>query len=165
MSDLLQRTGRTVKDSYEQHSQSIFRIAFTYLKNRPDAEDAVQETFLRLIRARPAFSSEEHEKAWLIRTASNVCRDMLKSKARLHDTLDDHPELTEPALDKADGALLAAVAALPERYRSAVYLHYYEGYSVDELAGMLRRSPNTIKTWLSRGRERLKTELGGDFDA
>ena len=151
MQDALQRTGRAVKDVYEEHSQTVYRVAYTYMKNRPDAEDALQETFLRLIRGRVVFTDERHEKAWLIRTVSNVCRDMLKAKSRGHEDLDAHEEL-------------AAVMALPERYKAAGYLHYYEGYAVREIAEMLRLPPNTIKTRLFRARKALKEALGGDLD-
>ena len=162
MQDALQRTGRAVKDVYEEHSQTVYRVAYTYMKNRPDAEDALQETFLRLIRGKVVFTDERHEKAWLIRTVSNVCRDMLKARSRGHEDLDAHGELAAPA-PEADG-LLAAVMALPERYKAAVYLHYYEGYAVREIAEMLRLPPNTIKTRLFRARKALKEALGGDLD-
>ena len=146
MQALLLRTGRTVKDVYTEHAGTIYRVAYTYMKNRYDAEDAVQEAFLRLIRAR----------AWLIRTVSNVCRDQLRSKSRQHEDLDDHAELAAP--EQGDSALLAAVLALPEKYRIVLYLYGVEGYSVREIAALLRRPPNTIKTRLSRAREMLRTE-------
>jgi RNA polymerase sigma-70 factor (ECF subfamily) len=134
----------------------VYRVAYSYLKNRPDAEDALQETFLRLIRGRVCFTDETHEKAWLVRTVSNVCRDLLKAKARQHEPLDDHAELAAP--EQGENALLAAVLALPEKYRIVLYLYGVEGYSVREIAALLRRPPNTIKTRLSRAREMLKTE-------
>ena len=84
MQDLLLRTGRTVRDVYTEHAGTIYRVAYTYMKNRYDAEDAVQEAFLRLIRARPTLADARHERAWLIRTVSNVCRDLLKTAARRH---------------------------------------------------------------------------------
>lgn len=163
MPDALQRTGRAVRELYEEHSQTLYRIAFTYLKNRYDAEDALQETFLRLIRGRIAFADAQHEKAWLIRTLTNVCKDMLKAKSRHHMDLDEQTQLAAP--EPEVNSLMAAILALPDKYKAAVYLHYYEGYAVSEIADMLRRSPNTIKTWLSRARKALKETLGGDLDA
>ena len=159
MHDALQRTGRAVRDVYERHAAAVYRVAYSYMKNRYDAEDALQETFLRLLRADVTFVDERHELGWLIRTASNVCRDMLKSKARQHEDLADYPEL--PAPEREDG-LLAAILELPQKYKAAVYLHYYEGYTVREIAEMLHQPPNTIKTWLSRARRALKKELGGE---
>ena len=87
---------------------------------------------------------------------------MLKSRARTHEDLEDHPELPAP---ERDDAVLSAILALPEKYKAAVYLHYYEGYSGQEIASMLRTSPNTIKTLLSRARKALKNELGGEDHA
>lgn len=162
MHEALQRTGRAVRDVYEEHAAAVYRVAYSYMKNRYDAEDALQETFMRLLRSGARFADRKHELGWLILTASNVCRDMLKSKARAHEALDEHPELTAP---ERDDALLAAILALPEKYKAAVYLHYYEGYTVREIASMLRTSPNTIKTRLSRAREALKNELGGEDHA
>lgn len=163
MPDALQRTGRAVRELYEEYSQTLYRIAFTYLKNRYDAEDALQETFLRLIRGRVAFVDAQHEKAWLIRTVSNVCRDMLKAKSRHHLDLDAQTQLAAP--EPEANALLAAILALPDKYKTVVYLYYYEGYAVSEIADMLRQSPNTVKTWLFRARKALKESLGGDLDA
>ena len=163
MPDALQRTGRAVRELYEEYSQTLYRIAFTYMKNRYDAEDALQETFLRLIRGRVAFVDAQHEKAWLIRTVSNVCRDMLKAKSRHHLDLDAQTQLAAP--EPEANALLAAILALPGKYKTAVYLYYYEGYAVSEIADMLRQSPNTVKTWLFRARKALKESLGGDLDA
>ena len=163
MPDALQRTGRAVRELYEEYSQTLYRIAFTYMKNRYDAEDALQETFLRLIRGRVAFVDAQHEKAWLIRTVSNVCRDMLKAKSRHHLDLDAQTQLAAP--EPEANALLAAILALPDKYKAAVYLHYYEGYAVSEIADMLRQPPNTVKTWLFRARKTLKESLGGDLDA
>ena len=161
MPDALQRTGRAVRELYEEHSQTLYRIAFTYLKNRYDAEDALQETFLRLIRV--TFADSQHEKAWLIRTVTNICKDMLKAKSRGQLDLDEQTQLAAP--EPEVNSLMAAILALPDKYKAAVYLHYYEGYAVSEIADMLRRSPNTIKTWLSRARKALKETLGGDLDA
>ena len=121
----------------------------------PEGTD-VYGTFLRLIRARPTLADARHERAWLIRTVSNVCRDQLRSKARQHEDLDDHVELAAP--EQGDSALLAAVLALPEKYRIVLYLYGVEGYSVREIAALLRRPPNTVKTRLSRAREMLRTE-------
>lgn len=162
MHDALQRTGRAVRDVYEEHAAAVYRVAYSYMKNRYDAEDALQETFLRLLRADVTFADRGHELGWLIRTAQNVCRDMLKSKARGHEDLDAHPELPAP---ERDDSVLRAILALPEKYKAVVYLYYYEGCTVREIASMLRLPPNTVKTRLSRARKALKNEMGGDEDA
>ena len=118
MPDALQRTGRAVRELYEEHSQTLYRIAFTYLKNRYDAEDALQETFLRLIRGRVCFADETHEKAWLVRTVSNVCRDMLRARSRRHEDLDEHPELAAPEPEVTRDSAMRAFKALRAEARA-----------------------------------------------
>ena len=88
MSKSLLRTDKEIKEIYERHRQTVYRVCFAYMKNSEDAADAVQETFIRLIRKAPAFENTEHEKAWLIRTASNICKDELKHWWRKHDDKD-----------------------------------------------------------------------------
>ena len=90
MNDVQQREERSVLSAYDEHAPMLYRIAFTYLKNRYDSEDALQECFLRYLRSRPSFSDPQHEKAWLIVTVGNICRDMLKSRSRKHESLEDH---------------------------------------------------------------------------
>ena len=147
---------RAARALYLEHAQMLYRIAFTYMKNSYDSEDALQECFVRYLRSGREFSDPLHEKGWLILTVTNICRDMLKSKARQHESLEQHPELSAPAPET--DSLMSAVLALPDRYKAPLYLYYYEGYSVKEIAGMLRLPVNTVKTRLSRAKKRLKNE-------
>ena len=128
------------------------------MKNRADTEDLVQETFLRLIRSAPRFSSEEHEKAWLIVTASNLCKNALKHWSRRSEALEEHPELQSPDRPRVD-PVLDAIFRLPPAYKTAVYLYYYEGYSTREMAELLSLPEATVRTHLVRARARLKTIL------
>ena len=162
MNNALQRTGRAVRDLYKDHSQAVYRVAYSFMKNKYDAEDALQETFLRLIRTNPELLDQKHELGWLILTVSNVCRDKLRSCSRQFESIDDHPELSTPGPEI--NPVLAAILKLPDKYKAAVYLHYYEGYSAKEISGILRQSPGTVKTWLFRARKALKESLGGDLD-
>lgn len=162
MNNALQRTGRAIRDLYEEHSQAVYRVAYSFMKNKYDAEDALQETFLRLIRTNPAFLDRKHELGWLILTVSNVCRDKLRSRSQHFESIDDHPELSMPGPEI--NSVLTAILKLPDKYKAAVYLHYYEGYSAKEISGILRQSPGTVKTWLFRARKALKESLGGDLD-
>ena len=162
MSDAQPRGERTVRDVYDEHARMLYRIAYTYMKNPYDSEDALQECFVRYIRSRVTFADPQHEKGWLIVTVSNICRDMLKSRHRQQESLDEHTELAAP--EPETEAVLEAILKLPDRYKAAIYLHYYEGYSVKEIAAMLHQPSNTVKTWLSRARKLLKNELGGDLD-
>ncbi len=146
MGNTLQLTGCSFREVYQSFLPLIYRIAFTYLKNPSDSEDAAQETFLRLLRQNKSFQSREHCKAWLIVTAGNVCKDILRRKRCSEIPLDSCAEL--PAAAPAERELIDAVLDLPERYRMAVLLFYYEGYSVKETADLLKQQPETVKTWL-----------------
>ena len=162
MPDTLQRTGRGIQDAFQEHSQAVYRVAYSFMKNPHDSEDAVQEAFLRLLGAKLSFPDARQERAWLIVTVSNVCRDMLKARWRQHLNLDDQPEPAAP--DHEPDGVLDAILALPGKYKAPVYLYYYEGYTVAEIARMLRLPANTIKTRLSRARKALKQQLGGETD-
>lgn len=141
----------------------LFRVAFAEVKSHADAEDIMQEVFIRLLQNQPEFKSTEHEKAWLIRTTLNLCRDFFKNKWRRSTTgLDAVPEqeklyMKVPYIEQDDTLWL--VLSLKERYRQPLYLFYYEDYEVKEIADILEIPVNTVKTNLKRGREELKKLL------
>ena len=153
---------RGPREMYQEHCQTVYRVAFTYMKNSYDAEDAVQETFARLIRSRERFRSREKEKAWLIVTVSNVCKDMLRRHYRSDRALEDYQYLAAPPHEIDE--TMEAILRLPEKYKTAVYLFYYEGYTAREIARMLGEKPNTVSSRIGRARLLLKTMLGGGFD-
>ena len=120
----------------------------------------MQEVFLQYFQAHPAFESPAHEKAWLLRCAINAGRNLRRSMWR-HPRADvDVTEIAAEPENPRGGEVLAAVLRLPERYRTVIYLHYFEGYSVQELAKLLHRPEGTVKTWLRRGRDSLRERLG-----
>ncbi|OBZ10389.1 RNA polymerase subunit sigma-24 [Bacillus sp. FJAT-26390] len=136
----------------------MIKIAFAYLKNIADAEEVAQEVFLTYLQKRPVFNSSEHEKAWLIRTTINKSKNMLKTgwfKSR-----NPVPEDLS-YLPKEESEVLQAVLALDKKYRIPIHLHYYEGYSIQEIADILQSKPATVGTWLARGRLILKEKIGG----
>ncbi|MCM1048184.1 MAG: sigma-70 family RNA polymerase sigma factor [Clostridiales bacterium] len=141
----------------------VYRVAFMYMKTHADAEDAVQEVFVRLLKYQPQFESEEHEKAWFIRTAMNICKDILKNKwnsstigiDRIPENERKYFHLSQVEEDET----LCAVMELPEKYKDCLYFFYYEGYSVKEIAKLMKMPENTVKTNLKRGRDMLKTKL------
>ncbi len=147
----------------EGYMDMVFRIAFHDLGSAPDADDVTQEVFLRLLRAAPRFDSEAHAKHWLIRVTLNECRRLRLSPWRRRvvplEERADAPRVELPEQKE----LLQAVAALPRKYRAPLYLHYYEGYSTDEVAELLGRRPGTIRTQLARGRQQLKNILQEDW--
>lgn len=143
---------------YERHFRMVWNLCCTYLKHPADTEDAVQEVFLRLAQCTKRFQSHDHERAWLITTAKNVCRDELKRARRRELSLEDHDaSVPGPKLDET----LEALRALPEKYQTPLYLHYYEGLPVAQIALLLNRRESTIRSDLHRGRLLLKKELEG----
>ncbi len=151
--------GETISRLVEKYSDMLLRLACTRLDSTADAEDAVQEVFLKLLIAQPVFRDAEHEKAWLIRTTLHRAGDIRKSAARRNVPLD---AAADRAVPEQDGNLLAAVWALPEKYSSVIHLHYYEGYSIKEIAKLLGLPSPTVGTRLARGRERLRKLLEED---
>jgi RNA polymerase sigma-70 factor (ECF subfamily) len=155
------RTEQEITALYYRHVDTVWRICYSFLKNRADCEDMVQETFLRLLSCGKQFQSPEHEKAWLIVTASNLCKDQLKRAGRRDEPLDDHTQMAAPP---QGSFVLSAVLELPSEYKMVVYLYYYEGYSTKEIAALLHCPHTTVRTRLARARKRLKLILGGELD-
>lgn len=151
---------RDVAAVYERQADTVYRVCLLSLKNAADAEDMTQSAFLRLISSGKQFESAEHEKAWLIVTAANLCRDMLRRRARRPELALE--EADGPCAAFPDGGILAQVLGLPELLRVPLYLYYYEGYRTAEIAKLLRAKDATVRSWLRRGRELLRTEMGGE---
>lgn len=145
---------------YDAYSDAVYRLAMVYLGRHADAEDVTQEVFLRLLHRAPSFTGEDHEKRWLLQVTANLCKDQLRSFWRKRVTqLED----SLPAAAPEEREALRAVAALPEKYRLPIHLYYYEGYSVTEIAEILKLGQSAVKMRLKRGRELLKIELGGSI--
>lgn len=140
----------------EEYSAMLLHIAMSRLASPADAEDAVQETFLRLLTAHPRFRDGDHERAWLIRTTLHRASDIRRLAERRNVPLE---EALAAAEDPAPSDLLSAVQALPEKYSAVIHLYYYEGYSIKEISRLLGLPAPTVGTRLSRGRERLKALL------
>lgn len=141
---------------YRRHFPTVWNVCISLLHDPADTEDMVHDTFLRLLESDRRFESAEHEKAWLIVTARNVCRNELK-RSRRRDVPQTERADPTPLLDET----LLAVRRLPEKYRLPLYLYYYEGYATAEIAQMLRRADSSVRSDLRRGRLLLKQELGG----
>ena len=158
----LQRTGKEISEIYDRQVDTVYRICFSFMKNRADTEDTVQETFLRLMGSGVEFLSTEHEKAWLIVTASNLCRDSLKKWWRRTENIEDPGlNLSQPPFE-IDG-VLEAIMDLPGDQKTVVYMYYYEGYTTADIAAYLHCPQATVRSRLSRARKTLKRKLGGDF--
>ncbi len=145
----------------ERYADTLYRIALHAAPRPEDAEDAVQDTYERLLHCGKTFTSEAHLKAWLIRVTINRCHDLCRLAESKNLSLDE--AISVPAAAQ-DNEILNTVMSLPENYRIAIYLHYYEGYTAAEIGDMQDVSPNTVLTWLSRGRARLRELLKEDME-
>lgn len=143
----------------ERYGDMLFRLAYSCTRSRADAEDVMQETLLKLYTAQKAFESPDHEKNWLVRVAVNECRHLLRTPWRRRtgplEEAADSPVWDTPAQSE----LFRQVMALPPKYRAAIYLYYYEGYAVREIAALLGAKISTVQTWLLRARGQLKLRL------
>lgn len=149
-------TDETISRVITEYSSMLLRLACTRLDDTADAEDAVQETFLKLLTARPAFRDPDHEKAWLIRTTLHRASDIRRAAEKRNVPLE---EAAQAAAPEQTNVLLSAVRALPEKYSAVIHLYYYEGYSIKEIGTMLGLPAPTVGTRLARGRERLRQML------
>ena len=145
----------------EQYEHTLLRAALAILSDPFEAEDAVQDTFLRWLEKRPDFRDEGHEKAWLLTVCANGCKSRLRQRKRrpTEELLDIYP-----APDGESGEVAEAVFALPANQRAAVHLFYYEGYSTQEIAKILGQRPGTVRSHLSRARETLRRVLKGELE-
>lgn len=150
---MTQAEQETLRRVVETYSPMLLRAALTRVSTPVDAEDAVQDVFLRLLVKAPRFRDGEHEKAWLLRATLNRASDLRRGRR------DDVPleEVNAPADAPPDyGPLLSAVRSLPEAYSAVIHLYYYEGYSIKEIARALALPVPTVGTRLARGRQRLR---------
>ena len=131
------RSEEETRAAMDRHGDMVRRLCLVHLKNQADTEDVFQTVFLKYVLSPQVFTSEEHEKAWLIRVTVNACRDLLRSWARSRRaSLEEALDLAAPP-DQESREVLAAVLSLPEKYRDPVYLHYYEGYTAKEIGRLL----------------------------
>ncbi len=146
-----------LEELVNEHEHTLFRAALAILGDVQEAEDAVQDAFLRYLEKRPELRDREHEKAWLLKVTANRCKSVLRTRKRRPtvELLDIYPARSE------DGSreLLEAILALPANQRSAVHLHYYEGYTSEEIGAILGQRPGTVRSHLSRARDALRRYL------
>ncbi len=148
----------SLAQAYDKYADMLYRLALSHTGRREDAEDAVQDVFMKYIASSPSFRDDEHERAWLVRVTVNRCHDLVrKGKIRTHESLDD---ITEVASEESPAEeILKTLHELPETYRTAITLHHLEGFSVEEVSAILSISLSAVKMRLSRGRELLKNIL------
>ena len=151
------RVNQQAEALLDRHGESILRLAYSYLHNQSDAEDILQDTLIQYLRTAPTLDSPAHEKAWLLRVAGNLSKNLLRAQGyRQADQLKE----TLAAQEREDLSYVwEAVKALPVPYREAIHLFYYEGYSTAQIAQILGRKEATVRSHLKRGREKLKPLL------
>jgi RNA polymerase sigma-70 factor (ECF subfamily) len=150
-----------IEEIYRRHFDMVYRIGFSYLKNPSDTEDATADVFAKLMKKSIVFQNAEHEKAWLIRTAVNTCKDCLKHWRRNNANIDDYEFLQGKDPFRIDETL-KSVMELPVRYKDVIYLYYYEGYTSEEVAGILKKPHATVRSHLREARNLLRGVLGNE---
>lgn len=145
----------------EHYSDMILRLSLGYVKSRQEAEDICQTVFLKYLCTDTVFHSEEHEKAWMIRTTVNACKDVLKSAYHQRIVVTDDIQRQPPEGENDFSEVREAVCSLPAKYHVVIYLYYFEGYSIKEIAKMLGKTQNAVSLSLSRGRKKLRSMLEG----
>ena len=145
------------------YRSSVTRAALCILRDADEAEDIAQDVFLRLYTYTGCFDGDEHVRAWLLRCAANMSIDALRSYRRKNTVpLSEISEQSAP--ESREDSVMPAVMTLPPKLRIAVYLHYYEGYSVAETAAILKISQSAVKWRLKSGREKLKVLIKGEIE-
>ncbi len=156
------------RDEFEQilrkYGNTVYRIALVHTGNEADAQDIVQEVFLKYAGYSEKFSSDEHLKAWLIRVTINQCTDLLKSAWKRKTTELNDECVPAGEFTASDSSLYEAVSGLPLKYRNVIHLFYYEGYSIREISRLTGQKENAVKTQLSRARNILRDVLKGEYD-
>ena len=161
-----ERLNRETEALLTKHKNAILSFAYTYVASLEDAEDVLQDTMIAYMVNRPEFANDAHAKAWLMKTARNLCLNKIRyNRYRRHDVIDEVMEetLAAPETEKMP-EVLEAVRKLPENMREAIYLFYWEGYSTAQIALILGRRETTVRSDMSRARARLKNILREEFD-
>ena len=153
-----------IEGIYIKYRDRVFAVGFNYFRNSMDADDVVQETFLKLLRSNKDFESEEHLRNWIMKVAVNECKRVtLSSWFKRRESLEEYADklIFE---EVGDRDIFDKVMRLPKNYRQVTHLFYYEGYSVKEIAGILGIRETTVTTRLSRARKKLKDQLKGEWE-
>ncbi len=146
----------------DKYKDMVYRAAIAAVGNFADAEDIMQEVFFKYFKYHPQFESDTHEKAWFLRVTMNESKNLLRSAWHRRRADVDLSKLVDQSATERDSEVLEAVLSLPEKYRIAIYLHYYENYQIAEIARITSQSEAAVAQQLSRGRKKLEKKLGGN---
>ncbi len=148
------RPAERMETIMQTYGNMLFRLCLITLGNASDAEDAVQETFIKYLQKAPIFDNDEHEKAWLITVATNKCRDVLRFRKR-HPVVDVE-EIKELVKESSDSGVLDVLMTLPDQFRVVLVLYYVEGYGTADIARMIGKTASAVKMRLQKGRKLLR---------
>ena len=140
----------------EKYINTAYKAAYSYCKNKEDAEDAVQNVFLKLMKSEGTFIDDEHIKRWLIRCVVNECKNNFSSFWHRNKVSFDDLNTDPTYSDTQDGELLSVIMRLPKNYSTVIHLYYYEGYDVKEISQILEISESNVQIRLMRARNKLK---------
>ncbi len=155
MKETLARPADDLEQVMDIYGNMLFRLCLVMLGNSADAEDALQETMLKYYCKAPAFTDEEHRKAWLLTVAGNQCKDMIRFRTRR--PLAENTDIYEyKSKEGEDSGILDALMKLPEKFRLVLILHYVEEYPVKEIAKIVGKTPSAVKMRLQKGRKLLE---------
>jgi RNA polymerase sigma-70 factor (ECF subfamily) len=161
MPDKSNRPVDWIEEILKRDGDRLFRTAVAITGNKAEAEDIVQDVFIKLLEKQPHFESSEHETAWLVRVTVNLCKNRIRS----HWWKKTAPLLESyPTQDSEETDIMQAITSLPTKYRSVIHLFYYEGYSTQEIAEITEQKESTIRQQLTRARRMLKNLLEGEFE-
>lgn len=154
----------SAEEAFRRYGDRVFTAAFSVCRNREDADDVVQDTFIKYYTKAEDYIDESHLKAWLLRVAINRAKDLNGAFWRRNRvSWEEYMEELE-FVQPEDKSLFQAVMGLPGKYRLVIHLFYYEEYSIAEIAALLRSTQGTVKAQLSRGRKLLKSMLTEDWN-
>lgn len=159
----MELTNEQAEQLVAQYADLLLRVAYAWTGNPADAQDVCQSVLLQRLTTRKVFASPENERAWMIRVTINQCKNLYKSPWRRRRAEWDEALAVEVHMPE-ESDVLDAVKSLPPKQSAAIYLRYYEEYSVGEIGGIMGVKPALVSTWLARGREKLKTILGGEWN-
>ena len=154
--------GNDIREAVIKYSDMLYKICIVILCNEQDVQDAIQDTFCRYLEKWPEFRDEEHEKAWLIRVATNICRDMIRFQIRHPKVSIDELENTLVAPEQKE--TLKELLELPVKQKTVLYLHYVEGYHIKEIAAIMGTTESAVKMQMLRGRKQMRLSWKEAYD-
>ncbi len=158
-------TQEHISELVDQYGDMVLRLSYTYLKNKADAEDVVQDVFVKIMEKYPDFHDKAHEKSWIMKVTVNTCKNKLNLIwNRNKRSMDEVAETATYDAYNTGSNVLTAVMSLPDKYRMVIYMYYYEGYSTPDISKLIGKREATVRSLLHRARSRLKEVLKEEYD-